>query len=554
KVNWCFRKRHLKCDEGKPSCLKCIKGKFECTYQTSSPLSKGKKSREQTAKLLALAPRPIRSREAPDSTPSIIQQPASFNLKTAREAHYFRFFCTNVAVQLSGLFDLSLWNRLILQTSEEEESVRRGIIALGALQQSINQKGEQNNRYLASIAPNDEHHRYSVEQYQRAIKLMRHSISLRTHSLRTTLLNCLLAICFETMHGNDQSAIAQMEVGVRLLDDYISSKRISSPRQGRNIPAASPDFHEHPISPSYALESPAPHEIEDELVHAFTRLDTQANSFLDARPLEHHMVMRFHGSDCLARMPTTYCSIDEARKYHELLGRRVSHWTSTLGGRNFFFNEYHVVLDDQKEGSIPKTHSIPEEVYMERQEHLDDLDRWWQAFTPLWIRYQYQMDSREYLCAVNLRLRFVVTRLMLSMALVANQLLFDEHIDEFHEVVYLAKILHSSSLAEGPLSFDLGYIPALFTVTSKCRDRRVRREAAHLLLSKAWREGLWESNVTGRVSAAVIDIEEEGLQGDFVPEEARIKSMRLRFDLPSKELRLSCTMASGDIKDRTIMW
>jgi hypothetical protein len=137
-----------------------------------------------------------------DSNGSLPIQPRNTLFGTEQEARYFRVFCDKVAIHLSGFYDLPLWNRLILQTAEQEESVRHGIISIGALQQTIDLRIQQDDRYVAPFTALDEHHRFAVEQYSKAIKKMRDAIASQKHSLRTTLLTCLLIICFESLHGN----------------------------------------------------------------------------------------------------------------------------------------------------------------------------------------------------------------------------------------------------------------------------------------------------------------------------------------------------------------
>ncbi|CZR61893.1 uncharacterized protein PAC_11790 [Phialocephala subalpina] len=223
-----------------------IKAGFNYGYPTGLPPTTN--AHEQKTKLLALAPKPA-TRPCPAPDPQSRTSPL-------RSLNSLPPFISRRHKRLATCNS---------STSEQEESVRLSVTALGALQHSIDLTGKQNDRYLATFAPLDEHHRFAVEQYSKAIKVMRHAIWLQKHSLRTTLLNCLLAICFETMHGNDQSAIAQMDVGIRLLEDYISSNRKSFSK--KDLAATNSNLRntaKDPISPLFALESPAPHEVEDE--------------------------------------------------------------------------------------------------------------------------------------------------------------------------------------------------------------------------------------------------------------------------------------------------
>lgn len=55
---------------------------------------------------------------------------------------------------------------------------------------------------------------------------------------------------------------------------------------------------------------------------------------------------------------------------------------------------------------------------------------------------------------------------------------------------------------------ELGVIPVLFFVGTKCRDPTVRRQALHALRSMRRREGPWDSAMAARIIEAQIDYEE----------------------------------------------
>jgi hypothetical protein len=97
---------------------------------------------------------------------------------------------------------------------------------------------------------------------------------------------------------------------------------------------------------------------------------------------------------------------------------------------------------------------------------------------------------------------------------------------------------------------DLGIIAPLFVVATKCRDRKLRREAIRLLMSSPRREGMWDSILTGRAAQWIMEIEEEGLSpwdGPFgraaketVKEDQRVMVKEILFDLQRREATLRC--------------
>ncbi len=58
-------------------------------------------------------------------------------------------------------------------------------------------------------------------------------------------------------------------------------------------------------------------------------------------------------------------------------------------------------------------------------------------------------------------------------------------------------------------SADLGIVPPLYVVATKCREPRIRRQAIQLLRSSARREGMWDSELTARIGIWIAEIEEE---------------------------------------------
>ena len=99
-------------------------------------------------------------------------------------------------------------------------------------------------------------------------------------------------------------------------------------------------------------------------------------------------------------------------------------------------------------------------------------------------------------------------------------------------------------------ALDLGIVPPLFVVATKCRDRKLRRDAIRLLLSSPRREGMWDSILSGRVAQWIMEIEEEGLSHyegpwgmaamETVGEEKRVMVKEILFDLQRREATLRC--------------
>jgi hypothetical protein len=121
-------------------------------------------------------------------------------------------------------------------------------------------------------------------------------------------------------------------------------------------------------------------------------------------------------------------------------------------------------------------------------------------------------------------------------------------------------------------ALDLGIIPPLFVVATKCRDRKLRRDAIKLLMVSPRREGMWDSILSGRVAQWLMEIEEEGMgeyigygmgsmDGAVVEADRRVMVKEILFDLQKREATLRCGTRGareGDVdpraKETHIFW
>jgi hypothetical protein len=70
--------------------------------------------------------------------PSISMYNPSISIHTSEdESRYFQIFIDHSAKELSGFFDPSFWTRLVLQESHTAPPIRHAVIAIGALNKSL---------------------------------------------------------------------------------------------------------------------------------------------------------------------------------------------------------------------------------------------------------------------------------------------------------------------------------------------------------------------------------------------------------------------------------
>jgi hypothetical protein len=104
-------------------------------------------------------------------------------------------------------------------------------------------------------------------------------------------------------------------------------------------------------------------------------------------------------------------------------------------------------------------------------------------------------------------------------------------------MVSLAKIIVGESTDkhnQGVFTFVPQIIIPLYVVGYSCPHSPTRREAIRLLVSTRRREGLWDATMAGKIVEWVMNVEEEFLEGEYVPEGMRMVKLTMKWDLMSR--------------------
>lgn len=232
------RTRRVKCDEAKPTCVRCVKSGYECNgyavsrRQTNLLLPKFCDLRSEDQGPLLNFPR----------TGVYIQPSSSLHFGSNIEYQHFIIFQTKTAPELTGYFDSTVWNRKVLQACHDQEYARHAVVALGALWRAQEISQTTPNLFPLSLEGCQEAkalYAFALKEYGKAIRLMREiSKQQDPDRLRNTLMSSLLTTCFESYIGNQELALSQAECGVDVLlewseechtapyDDWTSAKRL----------------------------------------------------------------------------------------------------------------------------------------------------------------------------------------------------------------------------------------------------------------------------------------------------------------------------------------
>ena len=203
----------MKCDETKPHCLRCQKFGRTCDGYLPEPT--------QSRGLIQLQPR----------IPSVtLYNPTTSIHATEEESRYFQVFCEQTSHELSGYFDDSFWTRLVLQESHNAPSIRHAVIAIGALNKSLESAPGPHLKVNVIQSTDKKHHEQAVFQHLKAIQALNQYISQAdSPQLRTALIACYLFVCFEIFQGSYASSVQQTYGGLKILRSYYAGKPGSRP-------------------------------------------------------------------------------------------------------------------------------------------------------------------------------------------------------------------------------------------------------------------------------------------------------------------------------------
>ncbi|KAL2075090.1 hypothetical protein VTL71DRAFT_32 [Oculimacula yallundae] len=515
----------------------------------------------------------ISPRQTPELPSPTIYRPGGFAFDS-QEGQYFQVFRTHTASELSGFFDSEFWQRSVLQESHSEAAIRHAVVALGALYKTLETVSESPpgspDSGTIDTAPN--HHNFALQQYGKALTRLRESLENReTRSARTLLISIILFTCFQSFTGDHKAAILQIQHGLGLLEERRQDSKQPMIERKEDI-------------------------VEDELVQMFTRLAVQAKSYDMAFHFPHPYVIRLSpqsradptspqsqsspsdsGSTSTdSSIPPIFFSSQEARTALDSLCERIMRFQELL-------SSYH----------RGPNNILPKSVMSLGMGFGMQLKQWDAAFSPLLESRRNRGVSNTERAGINvLKMMQVMTGILYQMGFSTSEMEFDKYTPLFRQIVELAKEVvvdeeltlaqlrcgstptcrhrqtptynfpgltshqpgayrdeENYSHIKPSFALDLGIVPPLFVVATKCRDRKLRREAIRLLMASPRREGMWDSMLSGAVGTWIMNIEERGLtfwddrgagEGEVVPDERRVMVKEILFDMQKRTATLRC--------------
>jgi hypothetical protein len=184
--------RRVKCDEEKPTCLRCAKAGRLCGgYALLPPKNR----------ITAGQPLMIISYVTPGSSISLLPG-VGF-----REKRSLEFFRTHTILET---FPAAEWPDYLLRTIFWEDSVRNGVIALGALHEHYTGTGQMDTDF-------------AMQQYSKAMNEVMKLDMRKSTSTDVALISCILFACFESLQGHYRSSLMHINSGIQILNEQEAS-------------------------------------------------------------------------------------------------------------------------------------------------------------------------------------------------------------------------------------------------------------------------------------------------------------------------------------------
>ncbi|KAF3068927.1 hypothetical protein GL218_08132 [Daldinia childiae] len=552
------KQRRIKCDEKRPACTQCVRSKRNCTGYPPPP-------RSEHTRLIAPAPstitghansitstdrviRPVRTQPQPRPVVAMArpepqqqqlsakgftppQTPVSSSLTVHRpslltfdpiEGPYFQIFRERTASELSGFFDSSFWTRSVLQECHSEKAIRHSVVALGALYKTLEKMSESppnSPAPMIDLTDNAARHwEVAFKHYSLALNSMWVMTSQDQASQRMSLMAAVLLACFDSFIGDHKQAIGQIQSGLRLLENLRAQRRNS--------------FLPKPEEP-----------VEQDLVQMFTRLAIQAKSYdmafhfpqpfvirLTPQHTEYPMSPLSDGDSpaltAQPQAPEIFQSLLEARMAWDNLCEQMMRFTENL----FTFTT-----------AMSPMGVLPNSLRQYGTGFADRISAWSRAFEPiLSSRIIPAKSSQEKTAIAVLKMNQIMGEILFYMTFSDTELQFDTYLPQFKDIVNLAVEVvgdeerraaakrcpnpefchhqpthpdafggqYTARHIKPSFSADLGIVPPLFVVATKCRDPVTRRQAIQLLRTSSRREGMWDSELAARIGMWIMEIEE----------------------------------------------
>lgn len=383
---------------------------------------------------------------------------------TPTERRALHVFFSQTVPNITGFFEPIFWTRNVLHLVQTEPAIRYAAQALGAM---YAQGTEPDIKAVSRMTD------FALTSYNKAIRALFVGDPSANERKLIILVTCVLFVCLEFMRGETAAAIRHINSGLKLLSEWLFSGNTDK----------------SDASPISSIISDP--DIFD-LTSMFTRLRLQAEFSMHALPFSWCHVyrpMRLQNEEILL-----FCSLTEAR------------------------DELFAIANECVSSILPAT----EAKYVQqvdanmivRRIRLEKKLRTWRRTFESSIAIKKSTSTTQNAVAANILLILCISlTVWAAVCLDVEEVKLDNYREEFEDVITLAKAVIDTGTG-GDFQFEIGIIPPLHMIGSKCRFPDLRQEIIDILSSKHWREGIFDSYASSRFIELTRRIEDEGVDPD----------------------------------------
>ncbi|KAI2621597.1 hypothetical protein GGR54DRAFT_630054 [Hypoxylon sp. NC1633] len=532
------KRRHVKCDEGRPSCAECERLGLRCEGyalpKTKAPASRPERLLLPKPKLRSLAEssnKPIApSSQSTDYTAPVPPMPTFGFELNEEDKWYFALFRDHVSYELSPYYRSNFWAHTSLRDSVANRCVHHSILSIGAyaralmdLRNEYPSCGKMSRTWWPPSVLN-RHHQAALVHHAKALSHLRSNIRMYGLDGRLTLAATLLFIVFENMQGNYHSSGNLIRSGIKVLTNM----------RNRDIDSRSI------LRRQWQRYLTAPRDEVDEMTNMFARHSVASAyvPFVHGKFAYHILFAEDENEDLDLAMapPFTFSmpqSLDEAREVWDCLVVQLANFQSKVAWRNL----------------NPEYEFDEAAAYREQQMYLTMLNDLGVGLDSLLFS---SMDNRESQGLELLRLNLVVAVVSITCCLDASEMMYDEFQPQFQEVVQRCRLFADFPIgvtAKVGFTNEGGILPLLAFIGAKCRTARIRSEAVDLMARSDWREGSWDSSSLANAVTEIMRLEgqlEPTTSAMVVPSEARYTWSNMFWDFERRQIHVEYTKVLPD--------
>ncbi|KAK1989912.1 C6 zinc finger protein [Colletotrichum falcatum] len=436
------KKRHVRCDEGKPACENCARSKRECEGYIQKP-TPGKESRLREH-------RPI------------LIKPKYETLMFANQLEKDHFDYWMAFSREFTLFPSQLMTQILPQIAREDPAIRYAAFAIGAATLGSDSRDQRTSGKGPFIRDAFQHH-------GRAIRLVRSGAPDRK-SVPRALLSCLLFVTFEAIQGNYGAAMTHINHGCSMLDQLV--------RQG--------------------VGGDCPPKLIDEVMSSFRRFTLQSWNARAYHPPETDAWVPWccrgrRSRYAVDEMPGSFGDISDARRWWEAVQHHIV--TQTNMYLSLRFRDLPAPL---------ATNCISKEQMQRCGGILDRWRRGLSPLDAGAAAPRQDGETRRNLQMLSLKLLHLSFDIYVKTCQYTDREVLAAMTPSFRQIVSMSRTVLEGQSPVGwskeVFTIDSGPSWSLLTASTFCVDAEARKEARTLLREYPRRDGIWDTRLFAALS------------------------------------------------------